>query len=520
MTKPREQPDYLVLGSGLAALSFAALAAKAGKRVQVLEAHYHHGGYGHTFEEAGKYRFNAQLHYVWNCGPDQTVGRFLRKLGLEQEVTFEQYDSGGYDHMRMPGYALDIPYDRELLIERLRDLFPSHARNCEAFVREVWQVADEMESLPSPVRLLPVLLRLPSFSRVIRYRNATLQQVFDRFGLPLEAQTLLALQWPDFLLPPDQLSFFMWVALFTGYCRGAYYPTKHFEHVVDSIVDVIEQYGGEVLTNHKVTKFLLEEGTIQGVRVEKVLDNGAGTGEFSEFRSPRIICNIDPKSVAQQIGLSHFSAAVRRKLAYDYSASNFVAYLAVEGIDLRDFGFGRWNIFHSEQPDLNRCFADMYERGDYSAPSFGVATPGLLTDVGGDCPEGQQIMELLTVADYHRFHDLKIADEKAYRAKKLEILNSILDILERDYVPNLREHIVFKMTGAPTTSERYCRAPAGNSYGSKMTPDNVGGNRLDHHSSIPGLSFCNASAGYPSFAGAIGTGGNLYEQLTGDRFLK
>ena len=72
-------PDYLILGSGLAGLSFAALMAKAGKKVKLLEAHEFPGGYGHTFVEGDKYRFNAQLHYVWNCGKGQTVNMFLNK---------------------------------------------------------------------------------------------------------------------------------------------------------------------------------------------------------------------------------------------------------------------------------------------------------------------------------------------------------------------------------------------------------------------------------------------------------
>src|SRR5512139_2081438 len=98
------EPDYLIVGSGLASLSFAALMAGAGRSVHILEAHDRVGGYGHTFDEGGRYRWNAQLHYVWNCGEGRTVARFLDKLGLRDEVTFEQYDPNGYDHMRMPGY--------------------------------------------------------------------------------------------------------------------------------------------------------------------------------------------------------------------------------------------------------------------------------------------------------------------------------------------------------------------------------------------------------------------------------
>ena len=62
-----EPVDYLVLGSGLSALSFSALMAKQGKSVKILEAHEFFGGYGHTFP-AGEYQFNAQLHYVISCG--------------------------------------------------------------------------------------------------------------------------------------------------------------------------------------------------------------------------------------------------------------------------------------------------------------------------------------------------------------------------------------------------------------------------------------------------------------------
>ena len=58
------QPDYLIVGSGLAGLSFGALMARAGHSVRVLEAHYLPGGYGHTFDVGGRYRFNAQFHYV------------------------------------------------------------------------------------------------------------------------------------------------------------------------------------------------------------------------------------------------------------------------------------------------------------------------------------------------------------------------------------------------------------------------------------------------------------------------
>ena len=514
-TQSNSAPDYLVLGSGLAGLSFAALMAKAGKKVKLLEAHEFAGGYGHTFVEGEKYHFNAQLHYVWNCGEGRIVNMFLKKLGLADAVTFEEYDANGFDHMRLPEYALNIPYDKDKLCDRLSELFPEHADSLRRFIAEVWDTVAELDKLPEPLNIPFILCHALSNLRVIKYRKATLQDVFDAYKLPLEAQALLALQWPDFLLPPKKLSFFAWVTLFTGYCRGAYYPTHHFEHVIDSLVKVIEDNGGEIIYQQKVTSFILDKKRVVGV---KTMDTNDRT-DFREYHGDDIICNFDPKHTAAMIGMDNFSNSVRAKLEYDYSPSNFVAYCVVKDIDLRDFGFGRWNLFHSEQADLNKAFDDMYDRADYTAPSFVLTTPGFLSADNSDCPEGEQIIQFLTVANYAYFHDLKISDASAYRKKKKEIFDAIITIIEQRYIPNFRQHLVFKMMGSPTTNESFCGSPEGNSYGSNLTPKNFAAGRLDHRSSLDNFYFCNASAGYPSFNGTIGTGCKLYEKLTGDSVM-
>jgi all-trans-retinol 13,14-reductase len=208
------QPDYLIIGSGLSALTFGALMANTGKTVQILEAYEHPGGFGHTFTMAKKYTFNAQFYYVWDCGEGQTVNRVLKRLGLDREVTFERYDPNGFDHMRMPGYKLDIPSDPEILIQRLSTLFPDHTNGIRQFVNEVEKTGAGLKTLAPPIDPVALLKQPQAVFSAVCNLNSTLQDVFDKFQLPQAAQTLLALQWLDFLLPPNQLSFFAWVALF------------------------------------------------------------------------------------------------------------------------------------------------------------------------------------------------------------------------------------------------------------------------------------------------------------------
>lgn len=507
-------PNYLIVGSGLSALVFGALMAKSGKSVQVLEAHEHPGGFGHTFTMAKQYHFNAQLHYVWDCGEGHTVNRVLKKLGLDQTVTFERYDPNGFDHMRIPGYALDIPSDMEALIQRLSALFPTHTKPIQAFVHAIQLVSQGLKCLSPPLRPLLILKHLPAVVTALRYYRSTLQDVFDQFALPQAAQTLLALQWPDFLLPPHQLSFYAWVILFTGYQDGAFYPTHQFEHVITSLVKIIQAHGGEVRTDTEVTEFLVDGKTVQGV---KAIDHTTHTS--CEFRGETVICNFDPKRAATMIGIDKFSRSVQQRLNYDYSPSNYMAYCVVKDLDLRQYGFGAWNTFHSEEPDLNQAFARMYEQHDFSHPSFAITTPTLLTAKSRDCPEDCQIIEFLTVANYDYFNQLRHRDRTAYNHKKTEILETILDVVEKHYIPNIRKHLVFKITGSPTTNERFCWCPQGNSYGSSLTPKNMGLGRLNHHTSLKQFYFCNASSGYPGFAPTFWTGAMLYQRLSGDRIV-
>ncbi len=506
--------DYLIVGSGLSALVFGALMAKAGQKVVILEAHEHPGGFGHTFTMANKYTFNAQLHYVWDCGEGAIVNRVLKKLNLDRKVTFERYDPNGFDRMKIPGYELKIPADFEKLNRRLSALFPESSDRIDKFILEVQKTRKGLKILSYPVNIFDLIKHFNEVFCAVKYLNSTLQDVFDRFQLPQAAQTLLALQWPDFMLPPDRVSFYAWVILFTGYVEGAFYPTHHFKDVINSLVKVIEENGGEVLLNREATEFILEKKTVTGV---KAIDK---TNNLTvEYQGENIVCNLDPQKAAQIIGLENFAPKIRSKLNYDYSPSNFMAYCVVKDLDLEKYGFGKWNTFHSGDKDLNRAFERMYEGQDYSNPSFAITTPTLLTKERGTCPEDCQIIEFLTVANYDHFQRLHQSNRKAYRQKKNEILNYILDRVEKNYIPNLRKHIVFKITGSPTTNERFCWCPQGNSYGSNLTPRNMGIGRLDHQTSLKNFYFCNASSGYPGFAPTFWTGARLYQILSGDEIL-
>lgn len=513
-----QTPDYLVLGSGLSALAFSALMVQKGHSLTILEAHEHFGGYGHTFVE-GDFKFNAQLHYVIGCGEGGNVHQFLKRLGLEHDVTFNQLNREGYDRVYCDGKVLNIPNGYDQLERNMTDLFPESAQAIHKFVNLLRDFQTASTVFPKSYGQIPKIFKeLPSYYRLFKFRNATLQDVFDQCQLPLTLQTLVAGQLIDYMLPPKQLSFLVWAALFNGYNNGAYYPTKHFNHVVDSLTDFIRDHGGQLHANQRVVDFELDGKAVVGVTTQCVdPKTGIAHGSKQIHRGKTTICNFDPKLASEMIGKDRFSKKLRKTLDYDYSYSSFVFYGVVQDLDLAQHGFGDWNIWHCQR-DHNQAFQQMYEQNDYSKPYFAMNCRSLHTDDASNCNKPNcQIFQICTVANYEYWKTLKLRSSKEYNLRKREVLGQLLDVVEQHYVPNLREHLIFKMTGSPTTNERFVGAPKGGSYGVNLTPRNFQFSRkLGSESSLKNLYFCSAAAGVGGFGGTILTGSRLYEKLTGD----
>ena len=95
----------------------------------------------------------------------------------------------------------------------------------------------------------------------------------------------------------------------------------------------------------------------------------------------------------------------------------------------------------------------------------------------------------------------------------------MIDLAVKYHIPDLREHIVVKVIGSPTTSEDFCHSPHGNAYGAALLPKHTA-SRLKADTPFPNLYWCNASSGIPGIYGTVTTGMGLYMELTGDYFFE
>lgn len=263
--------DVIVIGAGLGGLECAHILSKTGKSVLVLEADALIGGCLQTFRRAG-HTFDTGFHYVGGLDEGQMLHRLFSYFGL-MNLPWKKLDEECFDEVTLPSgsYPYAQGYDR--FRETLTERFPAQKENLKAYVDLLKQVGDNITHSLDP-RSAEDVYEQSLFARSAydfltgTITDPVLVDVLSGSSMKME-------------LNAGKLPLYVFAQINSTFIQSAYRIVGGGMQIAESLRKSIEQMGGKVMRNSRVTAIEGENGRATAV----VINDGAERFEADTFIS-------------------------------------------------------------------------------------------------------------------------------------------------------------------------------------------------------------------------------------------
>lgn len=291
----------LVIGAGVGGLTTAALLARAGLPVTVVEAHTYPGGSAGTFYHQG-YRFDAGATLLAGFDQGGIFAKLSQSLGLKFPVRrlsqgqplMRVWLPDGRSVDRLVGPQQELEAQVWVFGKQVQPFWQWQQHRAEA----LWDVAEGLPFPPADGAELVGLARrgIPWAVRWLRDLPAILSDFVrstashapadPAFRRWLDAQLLIAAQAGA----ADTYALFGAAALDLPH-RGPVMPLGGMGVVAQALAQAVERYGGRVLYRHRAEQLLLKNGRVAGVEARL---GGRRRGERERFEADMVIANLTP----------------------------------------------------------------------------------------------------------------------------------------------------------------------------------------------------------------------------------
>ena len=452
---PQSNYDVVVIGAGIGGLICAALLARAGVRVLLVEQHYMVGGYCSTFRR-GRFTFDAATHFYLLLGNPMTItGSLLDRLG--SRTRWVKMDP--VDHFHFPdGSRFSVSADFDEYADALRATFPHEADALDRFftvVRDGYLYG-----------LLHYFRGRPH-ERFERLQHLTLRDVLNREFRDRKLKLLLAADCAHWGSPPSRTSFVFDSMLRLSYFLGNYYPEGGSQVFADDLARIVQEHGGDILMRSMVERIVVERGTAVGVEVA----TGLGARRHTvRVRAGRVVSNGDlVLTLEQLLGPSAIGEeAIRAARRLRPTSPCFLVHLGLRDVSLEAVQAASGYHWRSWEPD------------DVVREAFKVFVPTMYEPAMA--PKDGQIVIL------QRIMDLQYDEVPDWAEHKASIEADLMDRLEA-VMPGVSEQIVLRQSASALTSWRFTLNHQGAMLGWEMSPDQLGRGRPSIEGPVRNLFF-------------------------------
>lgn len=478
--KVPENLDAIVIGSGIGGLTTAAVMAKAGKKVLVLEQHDQAGGCCHTFLEKG-YEWDVGIHYVGEMG-SQTLNKTLTDQITDGQLEWSALDDD-FDVVSI-GYGEEQRiYPTATGVENWQNLMKKQFPNDTEAIDKYFELVN---SCTNTFILHGVLKLVPLWLVNIAVRSGILKLFTNLYSVPFTTLTLDVVKgltdnedlqvvfmygWGDYGTLPSKSYFAMQALLCDHFMKdGSHYPKGGASEIPFNIIPVIEKAGGRVFVRVNVEKILTSQNKAIGVRVKK------GT-ETTDIMAPIIISNAGLYNTFRTL-LPQETATKSRYLDIANELKPAVGAMNVFlglNCSAEELGVKKQNMWAYPDTDIDGIASKYFnstseEAMDSDVPLLFISFPSAKDPEWDNHPgrKDKSTVAIITLANWEWFQEWQDCQVKRRGDDYDEVKNTIGHaMIERtcQLYPQIRDKIDHIEIATPVTNKYYIAAPHGELYG-------------------------------------------------------
>lgn len=233
--------SVIVIGGGTGGLFTAAILAKEGMKVTVVEKNATLGGGLQTFSRFGE-RFDTGMHVIGGMQPGGNLWRLCRYLGVLDRMHIRDVDDACTDclYFAEDQQRYRISKGRQGFVDSLASYFPKHRDELQAYVEAVFHLVDEID-----------FFHLRPSANTMTFHNADFLMAADAFVAKYISEprlrSVVAYMNPLYGGRGGQTPAFIHAIVSVLYITGASRFVGGSSLFADELASVVTQNGGEII---------------------------------------------------------------------------------------------------------------------------------------------------------------------------------------------------------------------------------------------------------------------------------
>jgi all-trans-retinol 13,14-reductase len=512
-----EKYDTIIIGSGMGSLTTAAILAKEGQKVLVLERHYIAGGFTHIFKRKG-FEWDVGIHYI---GEVQRESSVIKKLfDYITDAKLQWADMGAvYDKIIIGNKEYEFIKGVQNFKDKITSYFPTEKEAIDTYVAAVFKAIKTSQKFYMDKAMPPILSKIMGGKMrnpFYEFSDKTTYEVLKSITNNEELIKVLTGQYGDYGLPPKQSSFVMHAAVARHYFAGGSFPIGGSSEIAKHTDAVIENAGGSILISAEVDQIIIKNKKATGVRMKdgKVFSAKniiSGAGIMTTYHK------LLPTEIAVKHELKQQLQSVKR------SVSHACLYIGLDGSP-EELNLPKTNYWiYPDTIDHDTIFNNYLDDINSDFPVVYISFPSAKDPDWSNRYPGKSTIDIITLLPYESFEKWEetrwMKRGEDYNEVKEKISKRLLEVLYK-HLPQAKGKIEHYELSTPLTTKHFINYDKGEIYGLDHSPKRFRQKFLQPRTPIKNLYLTGQDIVTAGVAAALFSGVITTSALTGRNIIK